>query len=67
MHFGEGESELFVSGKSSVKVQPEVFDIFLGELHIVDMDRWAGRTSGSEGDMGRLGFIGFHSLFLSHF
>jgi hypothetical protein len=25
------------------------------------MDRWAGRTSRSEGDMGRLGFVGFHS------
>jgi hypothetical protein len=24
------------------------------------MDRWAGCTSRSEGDMGRLGFIGFH-------
>jgi hypothetical protein len=71
MYFGESESELFplsknmfVPGKSSVKVEPEIFDIlFLGELHIVDMDRWAGRTSCNEGDMSRLGFIGFHSPF----
>jgi hypothetical protein len=39
MHFGEGEAELFplsenmfVPGKSSVKVEPEIFDIFFGEV-----------------------------------
>jgi hypothetical protein len=32
-------------------------------LHIIDMDWRAGRTSCSEGDIGRLGFIGFHSPF----
>jgi hypothetical protein len=50
VHFGEGESELFpldenmfMPAKSSVKVEPEVFDfVRLRELHIVDMDRWAG-------------------------
>jgi hypothetical protein len=34
---------VFVPGKSSVKVQPELVDIFLGEgeLHIAYMDREA--------------------------
>jgi hypothetical protein len=71
MHFGEGEAELFphgenmfMPGKSSFEAEPEIFDVFrLGELHIVDMDRLAGRTSRSEGDMGRLCFVGFHSPF----
>jgi hypothetical protein len=45
--FGEGEAELFplsentfMPGKSSVEVEPEIFDVVcLGELHIVDMER----------------------------
>jgi hypothetical protein len=69
MHFGEAElfplgENMFMPGKSSVEVELEIFDVFrLVELHIVDMDRWAGRTSRSEDDMGRLGFVGFHSPF----
>jgi hypothetical protein len=69
MHFCEDEAELFplsenmfMPGKSSVEVEAEIFDfVRLGELHIVDMDQWAGCTSRSEGDTGRLGFVGFHS------
>jgi hypothetical protein len=68
MHFGEGKAELFplsenvfMPGKSSVEVEPEIFDVIgLGKLNINDMNRWAGRTARSEGDMGRLGFIDFH-------
>jgi hypothetical protein len=53
IHFGEGEPELFPLGenmfmsvKSSVKVEPEIFDfVSLGELHIIGMDRWAGRAT----------------------
>jgi hypothetical protein len=56
---------MFMPGKSSVEVEPEIFDVFrLGELHIVGMDWWAGRTSRREGDMGRLGFLGFHLPFI---
>jgi hypothetical protein len=51
--------------KPSIELEPEIFDVFrLGELLTVDMDRWAGRTSRSEADLGRLGFVGFHSPFL---
>jgi hypothetical protein len=47
VQFGEGESELFPVGenmfmpaKSSVKVEPELFDfVSLRELHIVDIHR----------------------------
>jgi hypothetical protein len=60
MHFGEGEVELFPLDENmfmpcepSVQVESEVFDVFrLGELHIVEMDRWTGGTSRCEGDMG---------------
>jgi hypothetical protein len=56
MHFGVGEAELFPLGENmlvprepSVQVESEVFDVFrLGELHIVEMDRWAGSTSRCE-------------------
>jgi hypothetical protein len=45
-------------------VEPEIFDvIWLRKLNIVEMNRRAGRMAHSEGDMGRLGFIGFQSLF----
>jgi hypothetical protein len=68
MHFGEGKAELFpfgenvfMPGKSSAEVEAEIFDVIgLGKLNIIDMNRWAGRTLRSEGDMGRLGFIDFH-------
>jgi hypothetical protein len=48
VHFGEGEPELFPlgegmfsPGKSSVKVELEIFDfVRLGELHIIDMVLW---------------------------
>jgi hypothetical protein len=51
---------MLVPCEPSVQVESEVFDAFrLGELHIVEMDRWAGSTSSCEGDMGQLGFVGF--------
>jgi hypothetical protein len=41
MHFGEGYFNLFqfyenvfASGKSTIKVQPEILAIFLGELYV---------------------------------
>jgi hypothetical protein len=43
----------FVPGKSPVKVQPKILDIFLRELHIVYMYRGARFSS-------RSGFLGFH-------
>jgi hypothetical protein len=44
----------------SVQVEAEIFDVFrLGDLHIVEKDRWAGSTSRCEGDMDRLGSVGF--------
>jgi hypothetical protein len=62
IHFGEGNSYLFpfcenvfVSGKSPVKVQPEILYTFLGELHAVYMDREAGFASCSEYDVARPG------------
>jgi hypothetical protein len=69
MHFGKGEAKLFPLGENmlmpcepSVQVEAEVFDVFrLGELHIVEMDRWAGSSSSCEGDTDRLGFVGFQS------
>jgi hypothetical protein len=69
MHFCKGEAKLFPLGENmlmpcepSVQVEAEVFDVFrLGKLHIVEMDRWAGSTSRCEGDVGRLGFVGFQS------
>jgi hypothetical protein len=68
MHFGEDKAELFslgenvfMLGKSSVEVEAEILDIIrLGKLNIIDMNRWAGRTPRSEGEMCRLGFIDFH-------
>jgi hypothetical protein len=33
-----------MSGESPAKVQPEILDIFLGELHIVYID-WGGHVS----------------------
>jgi hypothetical protein len=42
-------------------VEAEIFDfIGLRKLNIIDFNRWAGRMPCSEGDVGRLGFIGFH-------
>jgi hypothetical protein len=35
---------VFVPGKFSVKVQPEILD-FLGELHVIYMDGRAGHVS----------------------
>jgi hypothetical protein len=44
-------------------VEAEIFDfIGLRKLNIIDFNWWAGRTPCSEGDVGRLGFIGFHPL-----
>jgi hypothetical protein len=51
MHFGEGEAELFplsenvfMPGKSSVLVEPEIFGVIgLRKLNIVNMKRWAER------------------------
>jgi hypothetical protein len=65
MHFGEGKAKLFplsenvfMPGKSSVQVEPEMSDIiWLGKLNIVDMNQWAGHIARSKGDMGLLGFI----------
>jgi hypothetical protein len=52
VHFGEGEAELFPLDKNmlvpcepTVQMKSEVFAVFrLGELHIVEMDRWARRV-----------------------
>jgi hypothetical protein len=52
---------MLVPREPFVQVESEVFDVYrLGELHIVEMDRWASSTSRC-GDMGRLGFVGFQS------
>jgi hypothetical protein len=54
---------VFVSGKSPVKMQPEIFDIFfLGELHIVYMDRWGGHISScGDCDVDGFGLVSFYS------
>jgi hypothetical protein len=65
-HLGESDTKLFpfckdilVPGKSSVKMQPEILDIFcLRKLYIIYVDR------GARG-MSRLRTVGFHSPFLS--
>jgi hypothetical protein len=42
-------------------VEAEIFDfIRLRKLNIIDFNRWASYTPGSEGDMCRLGFIDFY-------
>jgi hypothetical protein len=59
---------VFVSGKSPVKVHPEILDIFfLGELHIIYMDLGAHFSWCGECDTDRLRSVSFHSPFLSHF
>jgi hypothetical protein len=56
---------MLAPGKSSVEVEPEIFDFFrLGKLYIINMDRWAGRSVCREGNMGRLAFVSSHSPFL---
>jgi hypothetical protein len=52
---------VFVPGKSPVKVQPEILDIFFGELYIVYVDREARFTSYVECNMGQLGSVSFCS------
>jgi hypothetical protein len=62
MHFGEHHSQLlwfceymFVSGKSAVKVQPEILDIFLlRKVYVVYVGWWAGFSLCDKCDMDRL-------------
>jgi hypothetical protein len=60
-----------VPDKSSVKVQPEILDIFfLGELHVVYMDRGGGGAcfySYGECDVDRLGSVSLYSPCLNQF
>jgi hypothetical protein len=50
-----------MTGKSSVEVEAEIFDVIgLGELNIIDLNRWTGRKPRSDGDICRLGFIDFY-------
>jgi hypothetical protein len=54
----------FAPDKSPVKVQLEILDIFfLGELHIVYMDRGARFLSYGESDVYQFGSVSFHSPF----
>jgi hypothetical protein len=57
---------VLVPGKSHVKVQPEILDIFfLGELHVVYMDWWGGGgahfSSCGGCDVDRFGPVSFYS------
>jgi hypothetical protein len=68
MHFGEGEAELFPLGENmlvprepSVQVESKVLTSSDWGSCTLLMYRWAGSTSRCEGDMGRLGFVGFQS------
>jgi hypothetical protein len=57
---------VLVPGKSPVKVQPEVLDIFsLGELHVVYMDREGGGhfSSCGECDVDQFRPVSFYSPF----
>jgi hypothetical protein len=56
---------VLVPGNSSVKVQPEILDIVLGELHVVYMDRGARFSSCDEFDVDRLGSVSFYSPFFN--
>jgi hypothetical protein len=59
---------VFVPGKSPVKMQPKILDIFsLGELHIVYMDWKARFSSCGECYMDQLGCVSFILNFLNHF
>jgi hypothetical protein len=56
-----------VSGKSPLKMQPEILPIiFLGELNIVYMDQEARFSSCSDCDVDRLGSNSFNSPFSIH-
>jgi hypothetical protein len=59
---------VFVPGKSPVKVHAEVLDIFfLGKLCVVYKDWGARFSSCGKYDMDQLGFISFYSPFLTSF
>jgi hypothetical protein len=55
---------VFVPGKSRVKVQPEIVDIFLGVLYVVYMDWGARFSSSGQCDVDRLGFISFNLFWI---
>jgi hypothetical protein len=75
MHFEEHHSQLlpfceyvFLPGKSSVEVQPEILDIILlRKVYVLYMGWWAGFFLCGECDMDWLGFISFFHLHFNRF
>jgi hypothetical protein len=57
---------VFAPGKSPVKVQPEILDIFfVVELNVVFTDRKARFSLCGKCDVGRFGSVSFYSSFLN--